>query len=164
MAAKPYLTYDGDPGNAVAPFRPGIDDLGGAELLDDQEYPPDPETQPTADAWNQKVMVAVAHARVVPVMLVAVRFAAGVPTVEAFSSVSTSLLSGDLTILDNGAGDTSITWAADALPVPLVPPTVSLWEDVEIDRVRAYPITNGVRVKTKLGATGTDCAFLLQVF
>mgnify|MGYP001381364014 CR=1 FL=1 len=164
MAAKAYLTYNGDPPNSIAPFRPTKDDFGGDELQDDQEYPPDPQTQPTADAWNQKVAVEAAHARVVPVLIVGIKFTAGAPVVEWFSTVSETLVSGDLTITDNAAGDTSIEWPADTLPPPLAAPEASVYEDVEIDRVRAYPITLGARVKTKLGATGTDASFQLKVY
>lgn len=164
MAAKTYPVYDGDGGTAV-PARPSLDDLGGADLEDDQEYPPDPETDPTAAAWNQRARVHSAHAKVVPVMLLSVRFVAGAPTVEDFSSTSSTLVAGDLVITDNGDGDTSVAVPADTLPLPIAKPMLSIWEDVEIDRQRAvYVSATEVRVKTKLGAVGTDAGFQLAWF
>src|SRR5688500_18705993 len=104
MAAKEYLTYDGDALNAIVPHRPGIDDLGGDELIDHQEFPPDPETMPTADAWNQKVGCIAAQGKVLPSAIIGVRFNAGAPVVEFFSSVSSSLDASDVGLTDNGAG------------------------------------------------------------
>jgi hypothetical protein len=102
--------------------------------------------------------------RVMPVLLLYVTFPGGAPTVAAVSGARTGFVAGDVTTTDHAAGDTSLTFAAGELPASLVPPLVSLADDVEIDRVRVYAVTNGWRVKTKLGATGTDCAFTLAVF
>ncbi len=165
MAAKTYRVYDGDVANGIVPARPSVDDMGGDELLDDQEYPPDPETQPTAAAWNQKVATLAAHAKVTPTLLVSVRFVAGVPSVEDFSSVSSTLAPADIQFTDHANGDTTVAWPADKLPVPSAKPMLTIWEDVEIDRQRAIPVTaTSVRVKTKLGAVGTDAGFQLAVY
>ena len=163
MSAPLFPTYDGDPPNAIAPYRPTAEDFG-AELADDQAYPPDPETQPTAAAWNQKINVAAAHARVGAVALIYVRFVAGAPVVDSFSSVSSTLVAGDVTFIDNADGDTDVAWPVDSLPAPLMPAVAHVVEDVEIDRVRTISGAHSARVVTKLGAVGTDVAFLLVVY
>lgn len=163
-AAADYFTYDGN-GGSVTPHRPGVDHLGGASLEDDDVHPPDPETMPHADAWNQMVNLLVGLTKVTGAFVLSIRFSGGDPVVEAFSAVGTSVTSGDLTITDNGDGDTSIEWPAETFPQPVCRPQgLTVNDDVEIDRMRAIPITNGVRVKTKLGATGTDADFSLTVF
>jgi hypothetical protein len=45
----------------------------------------------------------------------------------------------------------------------LRPCGLTIAEDVEIDRARVFPVTNGWRVKTKLGATATNVAFVLEL-
>jgi hypothetical protein len=159
MASSNTLTDD-----MVPPRRPGIDDVGGGAKIEDTEGAADPQLDPTAADFNQMAKQLVAIRKVTPAFLVEILFPAGAPSINNFVCTSGSVISSALTLTDNGNGDTSITWAANTFPPQTVRANgLTLVEDVEIDRTRAYPITNGVRVKTKLGATGTDCGFVVAV-
>lgn len=163
MTAPSYFVFDGDPDNGVVPRIPSVDDLGGGEFEDDAEYPPDPQIFPSALDENQQERVLAALARTATVLNVYVTFPSGTPIVSGFETVGTLLESSDITLTDNGAGDTTISWPANKLPPREVGPTLTLNADVEIDRARAYVVTAAsIRVKTKLSSTGTDCAFTLR--
>jgi len=158
LGASTTFTFD-----LATPRRPSLEDLGGDDYEDDPEFPPDKTTMPNADEHNERARNQTGINRVLYVALLHVTFSGGNPSIANVRGMRTALVSGDFVVTDNAAGDTSITWASSVLPASPVPPTVSLAQDVEIDRVRAYLITNGVRVKTKLGATGTDCGFVLLI-
>lgn len=164
MSTPSYFTFDGDPPNSVAPRRPGIDDVGGAAKLDDQQYPPDPQTMPTAADENQAERLLVGYGKVVPAIIISVKFTAGAPVLDAFAAVGFNITTPDITFTDHADGDTSVLIATGELPpVSWKPMGLTLNEDVEIDRMRAIPVTNGVRVKTKLGAVLTNCAFTIAL-
>ena len=158
MAASSDLTY-----NLSVPRRPGLDDFNGAAKENDLEVP-NPTTDPSAEEYNQLCKQAVALAKVAPMCLIEVRFNAGAPVVERVISTSDNVDASDITPTDNGDGDTSLNWAANTFPAAAVRATAAIVDDVEIDRVRAMPITNGVQVKTKLGATGTDVRFVVTIY
>ena len=150
------LTYDQSTWH-----RPGIDELGGGSQ-ENVTLPRDPRTVPHADIFNQFVRQIVADATVAPSARIQVEFAASVPSVTAVVALNTSLVPADFTITDNGNGDTSLT-ISKYVGETLRPIELSIVEDVEIDRARVFPIAGGWRVKTKLGATGTDAAFVLAL-
>lgn len=163
MAAPDYLTWNGDPGNAIVPRRPGLDDVGGASLEDDQAFPPDPTTMPYAAQLNQWARQIVGLATVAACAVLDVRFSAGTPSVFSVLAPGTSVVTGSFTVVDNGVGDTTISWAADLLPANALPMACVITSDTAIDRVRAVRGTNSVRVKTALGGTGTDADFRLTL-
>jgi hypothetical protein len=159
MASSNTLTDD-----MVPPRRPGIDDVGGGQKIEDPEGAADPQLDPTAADFNQTAKQLVALRKVTPAFVVEVLFPGGVPTINNFVCTSGVLLASAVTPNDLGNGNTSLTWAANTFPPATVRAhSLTLVEDVEIDRARAFPIANGVQVKTKLGATGTDCGFVLAV-
>jgi hypothetical protein len=160
MAATANLTFD----NVVA-TRPTLAELGGATKEDHPKYPPNPATMATANEYNHFTKLLQGLANVTPSVSIWIQFTSGTPAVSAIRAVGSTVVSGDFTVTDNGAGDTTISWAAGKLPNPTGQgAAVSLTADVEIDRVRAYyPTTTSVRVKTKLSATGTDADFLVQI-
>ncbi|HEX2882675.1 MAG TPA: hypothetical protein VHO25_24315 [Polyangiaceae bacterium] len=154
------LTWDGDDATNV-PRRPSTEDLAGDELVDDQEDPPGPD-MPCATGHNQMVKQITALNRVADSCRISVTFSGGTPSISKLTSAKTPslLLVGAFTVVDNGNGDTSITWPADTFPPHTCHPhSLTINSDTEIDRARIMPITNGVRIKTKLGATGTDADF-----
>jgi hypothetical protein len=158
-----YFTYEGD-GASINPHRPGIADVGGAALADDQEKPPIPTEMPTADDWNQISKLATYSCRVLPVAVVSVSFSSGTPVCAYFQAINPNLTSTDITLTDNGNGDTSITWAAGTFPVRnLNAAGLTLNENAAIDEHMALPITNGVQVITESGGAGTDCAFTVYI-
>ncbi len=145
----------------ATPRRPGLNDVGGGAWEDDVEAPPDPTTMPSADPLNQLQLLAVAYGKLAPACAVHVVFVAGAPTISSVIALRTTLTADDFTLTDHGSGDTSVVADADKLPPATWPPFAVQVDDTEIDRVRAVGVSNGARVKTKLGATGTDAAFLL---
>lgn len=150
------LTYDQDIWH-----RPGVDELGGGSQ-ENVTVPRDPRTVPHVDSFNQLVRQIVAQATLAPSARIQVEFTAGVPHVTAVVALNTTLVPADFTVTDNGAGDVSLT-LAKYVGEALRPLELTIVEDVEIDRARVFPVTNGWRVKTKLGATGTDAAFVLAL-
>jgi hypothetical protein len=149
------LTYDQDP-----PRRPGIDDLGGATKTNDVAHLPDPG-DPAAEEYNQICKQVVGLSKVAFRLIVHVTFPSGTPTLSLFSSPGNLVEAGDISFTDHAAGDTSVLLDAEAFPESLFPPLLTLAEDVEIDRARVFSVSGGYRVKTKLGGSGTDCAFVM---
>jgi hypothetical protein len=160
MASSNVLTY-----NQTPPHRPGIDELGGGAFENDPDFPPHPTTEPAAEDFNQTTKQLVAQARMMAAVEFYVVFTAGVPAINTVVGLPDGLVAGDFTVVDNGAGDTSITHTGGKIPPQMYPAPkgLTLVQDVEIDRARAFKITNGWQVKTKLGGTGTDCNFVLIV-
>lgn len=164
MAAVEYDPYVGD-GAGTPPHLPSVEDLGGDSKINDPSEPPDPETMPDARDANVVHRVASAHGRVTAAMALSVSFSGGTPSVYAVTFKNNTLDSGDLTVTDNGVGDTSIEWDADVFPVHGVRPYgLTLNEINAVERTAAVSITNGVRVYTRDGAgTGVDTAFTVMV-
>lgn len=160
-----YYVFDGDPDSNIAPRRPSVDDLGGAAFEDDEGLPPVPPYEKGASAENQQERVLAGICQTIFTLVVSVEFSSGDPVLAGFSTTSTLLDSDDITIEDDGAGNTHITWPANMLPSRNVGPMLTLNEDVEIDRFRAVMDGDGlgVVVKTKLSTTGTDCAFTVYI-
>lgn len=158
MPLDSTVTYDQDP-----PRRPTIDDLNGGALENDTAEPPAVGVDPDARAMNQSDRQVVALGNVSQCARIEVHFTAGVPSISGIWGLPTGLEADDFNVTDNGNGDTSITHTGGLLPAAQWSSSVTLCADVEIDRFRAYSITNGWRVKTKLGATGTDCNFVLHI-
>ena len=162
MASPDHFTYDGDAG--IPRRRPGVDDVGGFAKEDDQARPPNPLTMLAAADWNQISRLLVGLSKVAPVAVISVAINAGVPTIAFFASVASNLVAGDITPTDNGAGDTSLTWAADTFPVAnLYPGGLTLNENAACDEHMAIPIANGVQVVTEDGGVGTDCDFTVYL-
>lgn len=150
------VTYEQTP-----PRLPVLDDLHGGELENVPGKTPGPD-HPNAYAMNQSDRLVIAHANVTPSVKLYVTFPGSVPTISRIDSTRSDLSAGDFTLTDNGAGDTSITHTGGKLPARRWPATVAQVDDTEIDRIRGVPITNGVRVKTKLGTVGTDAAVVVE--
>lgn len=161
--APDYFVFDGD-GGSNAPRRPGVSDVGGAALVDDQAAPPDPETMPHATQLNQWMNLLVGYGLVAPAVIVSVSFSGGTPSKDVVVGIGFNVSASDVTLTDNGAGDTSVTLAAGKFPVKSWQAMgLTQNDDVEIDRLRAVTIANGVRVKSKLGAAATDCNFTVAL-
>lgn len=159
-----YNPWHGDPAASKVPVRPSLAQLGGAAYQNDANNVPDLDTMPSAEMENANEWTLAGVARVCPVAIISIAFASGTPGVDQQSCVDPAIVDGTFTVTDNGAGDTSITWPADTFPVPAAKPhSLTLNGDVDIDRMRAIPISNGVRVKTFLGAVATDCDFTVCI-
>lgn len=159
MPLSSTLTYD----QAVA-ARPTINDLGGGAYQNDPQHPPNPATHPTAEMFNQATKQIVALTGVSPTLKIQVEFPGGVPTITQLIAMGTLVKITDFTVTPNGAGDTSITLTAGKIPPQLTRASgLTIVEDVDIDRRQIIAIANGWRIKTKLGAVGTNAAFVFQV-
>ena len=119
------LTYDltiGDGG----PRRPSLADVGNATLVDDDPAP-DKASMPYADQLNQWALQIAAMGRVCPVAIVLVTISAGTPAVANVTAPGTNVGVSSFSVVDHATGDTSLTWASDLLPAPLVPGKVSIY-------------------------------------
>jgi hypothetical protein len=158
------LTYD-----QAVPHRPTIAEFGGGAFQDHPKYTPDPATHPTAGMFNQATKQIVALAGIAATLKFQVEFVAGVPKITQLVALGTKITASTFTALggfitDNGLGDTTITLPLALFPAQLMRPSgLTIVEDVEIDRARIFPVNGGWRIKTKLGAVGTDAAFTFQV-
>lgn len=166
MPASNTRTFDQTP-----PRRPTIDDVGGG-LKSNRTPAPDPVRDATAEDYNQLGQQGVAAGTMIPLARVFVTISGGVPTVTSVMAPGSAVSTSSFTVTDNGAGDTTISWPVALLPSRAAGPIVSQIDDTEIDRLRAYNVTvaepaansPGVRVKSKLGVTGTDCNFVVDIF
>jgi hypothetical protein len=164
MTAPAYFVFDGDPTNGVVPRVPSVDDLGGANWVDDDTHPPNPEMDMSALDENQNELVLAGLARTAFVLCITVGFNAGAPVLQGMETVGSLLLSGDITLTDNGAGDTTISWPANKIPARTCGPLLTIHEDVEVTAQRALtPTATSIRVKTKVAGTGTDCGFTVRI-
>lgn len=163
--AVEYSVFDGDQDENISPHRPTLGNLGGAEFANDPTIPPDPETFPTAETENQQENVLYGLAQGAFALGFQITFSSGTPSIAGWWTIGTRLELADFTVTDNGDGDTTISWPAGYLVPKSIGPLLTLNEDVEIDRARAIQASDGlsVTVKTKLGATGTDCGFTVIV-
>lgn len=153
-------TYEQDP-----PRWPAAGDLHEGALENDAEFPPTP-AEPNADAMNQSdAQVILLAAGALMAITLAVTITAGAPAItDILFCVHPDVVIGDFTVTDNAAGDTSIVYTGDLLPPKKRPPQGAQTDDVEIDRFRVFDITGGARVKSKLGASATDCNFVLDLY
>lgn len=168
MASSNTLTFDQDP-----PVRPAVSDVGGGAKENSVTRPPNPTTMATAEDFNQISKQIAALGGVAPLAILLVTFSGGDPSITLVKAPGSNVTTASFTPTDNGNGDTTIAWKtgtgqpAGALPSATMV-RASLMADVEIDRIRAILTTSGsdpaARVKTKLGATGTDADFILEIF
>lgn len=98
------------------PHRPGTDDLinGVKENQPPQEAVP--ATMPAAEEDMQKTAQIVALGMIVPLLVVTVTFPGGTPTVAGFKSTRTDLAPTDITLTNNGSGDTTVSIASAKVP------------------------------------------------
>ena len=97
------------------PRRPSLDDLGGAAKQDDADYPPNPVTMTDRGELELFARFFEGIGKVVPFCTIHVAFSAGAPYIVSLQSMRSSLVSGNLVLTDNGAGDTTISlgWHRD---------------------------------------------------
>lgn len=155
--------------NLTPPRRPSLADLGGAAKQDDAAYPPDPLTMVTAQNWNQFARFIEGAGKFQPFVAIEVRFAAGVPYIAAVTSMRSTLeVTSFVAPTDNGAGDTTVSFAAIAgqFPPANMPPEAYLIGDGDM----RYPTTdtsvaNTVRVRTRNSAgVLTDFPFVVRIY
>lgn len=145
--AIPYLCYDGDAENNVAPHRPSVDDLGSDSYEDFPGEPVDTTHEWPADCANQMCQVVERLGRLSDNLKISVRFADGAPFVQSSVQPRTSAVT--ITATDDGTGITALTWPANSFPPNLVDATATI--NVVSGSAAGYATTetiaNGVRVR-----------------
>jgi hypothetical protein len=158
MPTPTQCTFDITP-----PRRPGITDVGGGAKVNDGEIS-DPAGMPTAEDDNQHQNLIVRYGTVVPVCIITVHYAAGVPSINKVAAVSTAVVSGIFTVVDNGVGDCSITWPANTFPAAMAD-AVARIASATIGMISCENISNGVRVRIKdSAAAAADLNFVVDVY
>lgn len=166
--AAEHLTWDGDGGSEL-PRRPSTDDLGGDAKLDDDDFPPDDVEHPTAAGHNQIVKQLAALGRAACAAKLDVRFDSGDPYVSSVTGPRSDLEIDTFTPTDNGDGDTSIEWPANAFPAQQVRPTgltlfqVGLINGAEAMTGYVEEITNGIRVRTFAAGSPRDIDWTIEI-
>lgn len=160
MSAPEYNTWQGDPGNGIVPRRPSTDDMGGDDLQDDQEKPPVEGEMATAAAWDQIVKQIASLARTAHSCGIEVKITAGTPAVTRAWAPNPSIVPATFTPLDNGPGDTSVTWPPNTFPESNGPPTglTILSNSTATTSIRFHveEIANGIRVRTSINGAAAD--------
>jgi hypothetical protein len=125
MAAEETLTWEISIADGGA-RRPTIADLGGADFVDDDDYPPPRDgSEPYATEYNATKKTVAAVARVVPNAILTIDFDGGAPFIDKLMAASTNLTAADFTLVDDGVGQTRIQWAAGTLPEIVCDPIAS---------------------------------------
>lgn len=159
MSIPTTLTYD-----LPTPRRPSIADVGGAAFQDDQKNPPNQATMPSAAMENINEMLEQAAHKVLPVCVLSIRFSTGTPVLDSFSTLSTLPITGTFTFVDNGTGDTSITWPANTFPTAINKPKGGI-TGATIGQIAVEAITNGVRIRTAgSGGAAADLPCTVDIY
>lgn len=167
MASSDTLTFDDDP-----PHRAGVSELGGGAKENSVQFPPDPVKHMTAEDCNQFTQQLGAFNRTTPLARLFVRIVAGTPSVYAVQAAGSNVVAGSFTVVDNGAGDTTIWWTTGTggvLPAAVGVGGLTVTEDVAITEARAMLTTvtgnPAVRVKTFItGSVATDANFTVEIY
>lgn len=165
MSAPDTRTWDINPAR-----RPSLDDVGGASLIDNAKYPPDPQTMPYAASLNQQQHQTQGAGSVIHGCAIQVTNDGTTVGVIAFASMGTLITHSTFVVVRNGPGDVSVTWPSGTLPNPIMPAEAYV---VAYDTVGDYTycqpiaitITNGVRVKIyDNNGTLSDIDFVVKVY
>ena len=168
MPAPKFNTWEGGLGDAglELPRRPSIDDVGGDQKLDNDENPPDDVEHFTAGGWNQKAKQIAALARTAASCKLEVRFdGGGAPYVARATSPNSKITPATFSKVDNGNGDTTITWPADTFPPFACSPTgfTLLSSSTSVVTGQVEEIANGVRVRTHVAGVLTNVPWTLTL-
>lgn len=110
-------------------MRPSLDNLGGAELVDDETFGAITKdgAEPYSKMLNQRAMQIRGAAYMIDSAKLTVDWPAGVPTIVYMKAPGTGVVVGDFTIAPagGGTGDFTITWTTTKLPPVGADPTVT---------------------------------------
>ncbi len=158
MSTPTYYVFDGDPDNAVNPRRPGIDDVGGAQKVNDAEYLPDPD-MPDADDDNQHQRLLVGLCKVADGAKIYVKFISGTPTVFGIRAVGSALVAGDFTVTPVATGKFKISCPATKIVPPFFGKAFS--QATGDNSANAYVSGSGAELTVEVRTGGTlanvDC-------
>lgn len=164
MAAEETLTWE-IPVIDGGARRPTLADLGGADFLDDDDYPPPRDgSEPYATEYNQTKKQIRAVASVAPSAILTVGFAAGVPFLDKFMAPSSDLVAGDFTIGDASLGVTTIEWPAGSLPEMVCDPMVSVNQGTQATASVEVTSPTEILVRTNSSGSPTDLRFTVAIY
>lgn len=162
MAAEETLTWEIAIADGGA-RRPTIADLGGADFVDDDDYPPPRDgSEPYATEYNQSKKQVRAVASVSPSAILTIDFAAGVPFIDKLMAPSSVLTAGDFTITDDGTGLTTIEWVSGTLPEIVCDPLVTANGDGAVNAEVMGPTE--ILVRTFASGVAADVRFTIAIY
>ncbi len=150
----------------TSPHRPSRSDVQNGLKANDESGPPPPEA-PSAEEDNHKSSLIVGFGAVVPIAIVTIEFAGGVPRVFALATVrDDDVAMASVTVTDNGPGDTSVVLPTGKFPAANARPAAFLNDTAGGNRApSAEAIPGGARVRTSNGAGApTDLPFTVHLW
>ncbi len=169
MTAANKFTWDYDVATSTNARAASLDDLGSAQLKDHAKEPPIPPEQPYAAQLNQWALQLAGVNRVIEGAIFDVQIIAGTPTIVGVTAMSDLITltwaQANVTVTDNGIGDTTLTWLPGYLPpASRAKPNAWVTEDVACLQPIATMTGSGVRVKTRNASSAlTDFNFSVAV-
>jgi len=160
MATPDQCVFD-----LVPPYRPGLDDVGGGQKINDPDLPlPDSETMLTAEDVNQGENLLVRYGTVAPLAIVTVHYAAGVPAVFKVATMVGGVVPATFTLTDTGTGNCLVAWPANTFPTP-VADHVANATGATPGFATAETLTNSARVRIDNAAgAAADIPFVLFIY
>lgn len=165
MAAEETSTWDIDIAVGGA-RRPTLADLGGADFLDDDDYPPPRDgSEPYATEYNQSKKQAFAAGQMIPSVRLTIDFSGGNPFIDKLMAPGTAIVAGDFTLDGTTTGRLVISWTAGKLPEMVCDPQVSLNVDTANDcSISVAKLTaTSVRVNTRVNGVLADARFTIDL-
>lgn len=159
MALEAEETYTFD--NTTAAMRPSLNNLGGAELVDDETFGAITKdgSEPYSKMLNQRAMQIRGAAHMIDSARLTVDWVVGVPTLVTLRAPGTALVVGDFTVAvaGGGTGDFTVTWTTTKLPPfgcdPIVTPN-ALGDTTAVCTIASATPTatqTQIRVQTRTG-------------
>jgi hypothetical protein len=150
------VTYD-----EVPPFRPTVDDMGGAKKknVEPPRTPPNPVRSVTAEDWNQAVQQVEALARVAPIAILTVRWTGFTPVIEQAAGMGAAAKNPATYTVTSTApfsADVNVSWPARTFPGRVcrhVARLASLVSGTMTGSITTEAFNNGVTVR-QLDDTG----------
>jgi hypothetical protein len=129
MTTPDYCTLDGDPTNGIAPYSPGVADMGGAAFVNDDVEPPVTEQNVMARDINQMQKLLVRACRMMPAAKFDITFSSGGRILNGFKSHNDLFVAGDITIDAYShpviGASMRLTWPLGKLRVAAIGPIVT---------------------------------------
>lgn len=159
MGAQNTLVYD-----LPTPRRPDLDDVGGGlkENVDD-EPPPDPVRDPSAEEDNQKSKLIVAIAKVTPSCRISIAHSGGGYSIESFSACSDNVDDGTFTLAALATGHVQVTWPPLTFPTPVTEPSAFVNGSTP-GMIACSGISNGIDIHIATSGGSADLSFSVDIW
>jgi hypothetical protein len=171
MSSPDTMVFDQTPAR-----RPSVEDVGGAQKENDAAKP-DPVRHVTAEDVNHWARLLQRLCGIVPVAIVHVHADDESATVLRVVALSTGANAPEPGVIASAfaaerddEGVYTVTWTADVLPAPVLPPRVRTVYDGSSDEetraAQCAPVAGGARVQVFRGTDGAfvDCDFVLEIY